>query len=512
MVRHLWLGRWYGSADVNDRDGRVAVRGEARGPAFRALAILALSAFALVATSAPVPTLEGRAIGEVVLGPGESTERELRIHVDPAADAATAGTISLAFQAASGLQVTYTRDATLSFVAASDSVGSFPARNDFPVERCTDGCDLLYRIRIAAGPAVLPGSVTRYEVAVEMRFDYSSRQPDPSYLRLDLDGLATGPVEPIWSILAGVVALVGGIAAGPALDRAVGPRRRRWPAFVLIVVAAGMIAWTLFGSVFFFANLRGLSATRISPNLLIAVFDPWSVILLGALAWGVWRGLRRWTVDGGWLLGVGAVAMAGLGGLWLAWWLTANAVVQPVALAVPFVVLGLTAGVVIGQAWRTDARARHDRWWVALAVLGHGVVIAGFGFLAAGALDDRSNTGNPTSLLALIPAALVALAFRRWLGGRIAWLVLFDVLIAATGLLGVWAWTSLRLGLAGGTPFQIGDVAVAVAVVASLVAMATAFRAIRPSSGLDDDDAAGAGPPEAIDLSPAEPGAARPTT
>ena len=486
--------------------------GEARGPAIRALAILVLGAFALVATTPPLPTLDDRVIGEVVLGPGESTERELRIHVDTAADAATAGTISLAFQAASGLQLTYTRDATLSLVAASDSTGAFPARNDFPVERCAAGCDLVYRIGIATGPAVLPGSVIRYEVGAEMRFDYSSGRLDPSFLRLDLEGRATGPVVPIWSILAGVLALVGGIAAGPALDRALGPRRRRWPAFVLIVFAAGLIAWTLFGSVTFFASLRELSAIRISPTLLIAVVDPWSVILLGTLAWGVWLGLRRWPTDGGWLLGVGAVATVGLGGLWLAWWLTSSAVVQPIALAIPFVVFGLTAGVVIGQAWRTDARAGHDRWWAALAVLSHGVVIAGFGFLANGGLDDRSNTGNPTPLLALIPAALVALAFRRWLGGRNGWLVVFDVLIAATGLFGVWAWTSLRLGLGSGTPFEIGDVAVGIAVVAAFVATATAFRAIGPSSRLDDNDAAGAGPPEAVGVSPTEPGAAQPTT
>jgi drug/metabolite transporter (DMT)-like permease len=173
--------------------------------------------------------------------------------------------------------------------------------------------------------------------------------------------------------------------------------------------------------------------------------------------------------------------------------------------------LGLIAGVVIGQAWRTDARAGHDRWWAALAVLSHGVVIAGFGFLANGGLDDRSNTANPTPLLALIPAALVALAFRRWLGGRIGWLVVFDVLIAATGLFGVWAWTSLRLGLGSGTPFEIGDVAVGIAVVASLVAMATAFRTIRPSQ-TDADTAAGAGPPDEVGVNPGEPDAAQPTT
>lgn len=488
--------------------------GEARGPALRALAILALSAFALVATTPSLPTLEDRVIGEVVLGPGESTERELRIHVDPAADAATTGTISLAFQAASGLQATYTRDATLSLVAASDSAGAFPARNDFPVERCADGCDLVYRIGIATGSAVLPGSVIRYEVGAEMRFDYSTGRLDPSYLRLDLEGRATGPVVPIWSILAGLFALVGGIAAGPALDRALGPRRRRWPAFVLIVVAGGLIAWTLFGSVTFFASLRELSAIRISPTLLIAVVDPWSVVLLGTLAWGVWLGLRRWPTDGGWLLGVGAVATAGLGGLWLAWWLTATAVVQPIVLAIPFVVLGLTAGVVVGQAWRMDARAGHDRWWAALAVLSHGVVIAGFGFLASGALDDRSSwASSPTPLLALIPAALVALAFRRWLGGRTVWLVVFDILIAATGLLGVWVWTSVSLGFSTGpASFEIDDLAVGIAVLASLVAMATSFRAIRPSPVIRDDDGAGAGPPDEVGVSPTEPGAAQPTT
>ena len=51
------------------------------------------------------------------------------------------------------------------------------------------------------------------------------------------------------------------------------------------------------------SGTRPLTCWLSSRSALFLVADPWSVILLGTLAWGIWRGYRRWPVDGGWLLG-----------------------------------------------------------------------------------------------------------------------------------------------------------------------------------------------------------------
>jgi hypothetical protein len=185
------------------------------------------------------------------------------------------------------------------------------------------------------------------------------------------------------------------------------------------------------------------------------------------------------------LLGLSAVATVGLGGLWLAWRLTSETVLQPIFVAAPFVLLGGVGGIVIGQAWRTDRRADHDRWWAALAVLSHGVVIAGFGFLAEQSFYDPF-ANSPTSVLALVPAALVTLAFRRWLSGRQFWLALFDLIIAGTGLLGLWLWSTNFVGFTTvPSRLEIDDVAVFVAVAAALVALVTSFHRMPTAAAVE---------------------------
>ena len=65
-----------------------------------------------------------------------------------------------------------------------------------------------------------------------------------------------------------------------------------------------------------------------------------------------------------------------------------------------------------------------------MAVVAHGILIAGFGFVAAEAISSPFQR-DASGLLCLVPAALVALAFARWLHGGRRWLILFDLLIAA---------------------------------------------------------------------------------
>jgi hypothetical protein len=454
----------------------------APGPTLRALAVLAVSALALIATTPPPPTLQGHVVGSVVLGGGESTQRELRIHVNLAGGHPTSGSITLGFQASNGLLAGSTDDAVLGFAPASDASGAYVPTAVFPVDRCVRGCDLAYNIQISARPKVLPASVIRYEVDVELRYDSGYGSLDGALMQLSLDGESTGPVAPVWSVLAGVLALVLGVAAGPAVDRALGPRRR-WPAVALLAVVV-VLAWTVLDDAVNVITLAATSGGGLSPMLLISLIDPWSTLLLGALAWGLWRGIRREPTDDGWLLGLAAVAAVGLGGLWLAKMVTDSVVVQPVLLALPFVLLGGLGGVVIGQAWRTSERPLNARWWVALAVVSHGIVMAGFGFVALRPLYGPF--ADPTVLLLLVPATLVALAFRRWLRGLRGWLIMFDLLIAAVGVLGLWVWQTSFLGFSTNPHrYEVDDIAVYIAVAAALVAVITSFHAMPRGAGGD---------------------------
>ena len=127
--------------------------------------------------------------------------------------------------------------------------------------------------------------------------------------------------------------------------------------------------------------------------------------------------------------------------------------------------------------------AKQDRWWGALAVLSHGVLIAGFGFIAEQSIYDPFST-TLVSFLALIPAVLVALAFRRWFRGRPRWLILFDIIIAAVGFLGLWGWSSPFISTDPGR-FEIDDVAVYLAVAAAVVALVTSLHTMRAHPGPD---------------------------
>ena len=451
-------------------------------PSIRGLAAIALAAIAVIATSPPPPTLQDHVIGQVVMAGGEAIQRELRIHVGDLEDAPTSGNISVGFQAANGLDAGYTDDATITLLSASDRNGSFAPDYTFPVERCAAGCDLRYVIGITAGPGVLPGSVIRFAIDVRVTYSGGYGPMDPSQMRLELEGRTTAPVVPIWAILAGLVALVGGIALAPGLQRRLGSGRQRWPAVALVALPVGMIGWVVATGAVSLVSYRDRINFGGQPTILLAFANPWSIGLLAVLAWATWRGLRRWPDDGGWSLGLAAVGVVGLGGLWFTWVSTTDVVIQPVLLAVQFVILGGIGGLVIGQAWRGHARA-DDRPWAALAVLGHGIVIAGFAFLAVGSLIDPFSS-SPQSLLLLLPAAVVTIAFVRWLRGGRRWLVLFDLIIAALGLLGAWFLSSDLTFSTAPDRFEIEEAAIAVAIVASLVALVTSFHTMPAGRGV----------------------------
>jgi hypothetical protein len=449
---------------------------EVAGPTPLGLAALLVAGAALLATGAPIPSLSSHMVGEAILAPGETVERELRVHLDPPGGRPTTGHVSVRFQSALGLSTAYSVQATLELTEAHDATGSFDPATDAGA-RCIDGCDLVYRLAIRAGPAVLPASVARYVADVEFRFGNGPSQPDPAWLRTDLDGTTTGVPSPLWAYLAGVIALIAGGAAGPAVARRLGPRWERRSAHALIVVLIAPLVWLFVTRLL--SLLPVLDQVQLgSPLYVLFLVDPWSVGLLGTLAWGVWHGLRRRPADGGWLLGLAAVAAVGLGGLWLGDLVGEAAIVQPIAAALAFAVLGGLGGSIIGDAWRTDARAAHDRGWAAAAILSHGIVIAGFGYLAMDSI--YSPFGNPSALLALVPAAVLAILLRRWFRGGRAVLILVDLIIAGIGVLGAWATAGL-----GGTfgsdasSIELQNVGVTIAVVASVVALISACYPLR---------------------------------
>lgn len=447
-----------------------------RGPSRSALVALALAALAMLATSPAPASLKGQVIGEITLSADEVVDREVRIHVEPAGGlGASEGFVDVSFLASSGLDTSMTDAAAIRLVAAEDARGSFAPGRAIPVDRCQEGCDLRYVVRFSAGPTVLPGSFARYRVDVEFRYRSSFGQGDPALMRVEVDGQASGPVPAIWAVIAGALAVVGGIGLGPAVDARLGRRHRRWPAVALATIAALVVVWTLIGrasAVAAFYRQDALLPLPLGPLGLYAI-EPWSTTLLGVLTFGVVRGLRRWAADGGWTLGLGAVALAGLGGLWLSWAATVSPLIQPIGSIVVAAALGALAGIVIGQAWRTDLRTRHDRWWAAIALNAHGILVAGFGYLAVDSLRGQFSWG-PQGLLLLIPATLVLLALRRWFSGGRRWLVLFDLVIAAIGLLGFVAWPSSSF--IGSPGFAIDDLGVWVATGAALAALVSSLH------------------------------------
>ena len=280
----------------------------------------------------------------------------------------------------------------------------------------------------------------------------------------------------VLSILAGLLALAVGMRTVPRLDRALVGSRRTWPARALMAFAVGLAGWVVLAGVVNVLRPSPYGSIPWSPELVLAIGDPWTIGLMGALRGGsgAGSGAGRRTAGGPWASPRSrrsdSAASSSPGGP------RSRPSSSRSPWRLPFVLLGSVGGVVIGQAWRTDPAVRHDRWWAALAVLGHGVVLAGFGFLAESSLYDPFG-GTPSSLLALIPLALIGLAFHRWLGGGRRWLVLFDLIVAAIGLLGWQSMSSLTFVRSPSDgPLEIGYVAVMLAVVASVVAFVTAFH------------------------------------
>ena len=171
-----------------------------------------------------------------------------------------------------------------------------------PLDDCPSGCDLDYVARFEAGPTVLPGSIARYRVDLVIEYPTSFGTHPASLATIELEHPASGPAPTWWSVLAGVLGLAAGWVLAPRVDGALG-RRRRWPAIALAVVPVGTLV------------VLGLQRVAVvlpyglaTANALFYALEPWSLALLGTLTWGVVRGIRRWDADGGWALGLGAVA------------------------------------------------------------------------------------------------------------------------------------------------------------------------------------------------------------
>ena len=411
-------------------------------------------------------------------------ERTVHVRLDPAAGAPTGGAISLAFQSASGLSSSWTPDVTLTLHQGGAPVASTSGASTYalPVEQCKAGCDLEYQVVVTPVGSVVPGSVVRFEV--DATLDYANSASwyggDTSgLLVVDLQGATTAPPAVTWSVLAAVLAFVVGVLVAGRANRLLGPSRRAWPAMILLALVLLGLGRTILGQLGFLLEPGVLDGLFQQPLNLLWALDPWSIGILSALAFGLYRGIRRWPSDGGWSMALAAVATVGVGGLWLVFVATLVAVVHPIGLAVLFAVPAGLGGLVVGQAWRTDPSSPRDRVWVATAVVAHGIVISGLTFQAAESL--ASPFGDSLSgLVPLIGAVLIALAFFRWLQGQRAFLILFDLLIAGFALLIL----SLGLVLTRAFPaseYRIGaaDVAIAIAASVALVALVTACHRVR---------------------------------
>ena len=155
------------------------------GPSPIALLVLGIAGLVMLATGAPIPTVEAEAIGEVSIGPNEVVERELRIRIQPqAGSGADASSLYVAFIASSGLDTGYTEAATIGVTELPPDGATVASGGTLPLERCRAGCDLLYQVTVRAGPDVLPGSVARYRVDAELQYQSSPAaerwaRPDP---------------------------------------------------------------------------------------------------------------------------------------------------------------------------------------------------------------------------------------------------------------------------------------------------------------------------------------------
>ena len=449
-----------------------------RGPTVPALLVLAVATLALLATEPAPPSLQAYAIGEVLLDGSAPVARALRLHLDPSAGPPVSGSITLKSQSANGLGDAWPLGVSLGLEADGAPVPTNPGGGFIiPVDRCAEGCDLSFRVLVAPSEGVLPGSIARFEA--DARLDYQAPRwfgvGDTGLLTLALQDAAIGPPAVTWVVGTGLLAFVLGVLRAPRVDRRLGAARRHWPAIALAALLVGWLALRLVPNLQYLLDPRTLTEFLNAPQYIPLLFDPWASALLATLAWGLWRGVRRWHGDGGWSLGLAAVATAGLGGLWLVSDETSLPVVQPILFGVVLVVPAALAGLVLGQAWRVDAPWARDRVWAAAAILAHGILIAGFWFLLVQNIADPFGR-PPLGLAFIVPITLVTLAFRRWLHGGRAWLVLFDLVIAAIGVLGLFLGRALtdistdpgRIGLA--------DVGIGIAVGASIVALVTAFH------------------------------------
>ncbi len=338
-----------------DRPCRVrAMRTAAlAGPRRSSLVILLVAAAAMLATSPPIPHLDGHVEGEVALTGGVTETRQVRLHLDPAGGAgATDGSVTVGFVAANGLDDGYGIGTSLSIAREGSPSEGSAVSAPIPVDECVDGCDLDYVVTVTAGPDVLPGSTMRYRVDGLVRYGGGASFRDPALMQLDVDGRAGGPPSALWAVLAGLIGIALGVTLGAQATDSLATARRRWPALALAALPLVILVLTTVTRAIQAAEFLTSGGATVNLSIVGYIVDPWSTALLVTLAWGVIRGIRRRPDDGGWRLGLGAVALVGLGGLWLALVSTDGSVIQPWLYAAGAVAMGLLGGIVIGDAWR----------------------------------------------------------------------------------------------------------------------------------------------------------------
>jgi len=436
-------------------------------PRAAALLLLAVVALAAIATSQAAPAIEDGQTAEVTLDGGTTISRDIRVHLDPAGgESLASGRLSVGLRSAADFGDTGSDLITIALAPADGPTPTNPVYDmrqvEIPVDACRTGCDLTYRAWFSASPAAGSGATIRYSAAARFTYDNYGASPPQRWLEVAIEGGET-PVSPlIWAL----VAALAGIGFGAVIGRRVrsqGTARLLAPLGLTGVLVSGavipLIEW-------------GLDQ-----------FSLFTAALLLSHAAGIVAGMRRWSSDGGWLLGLAGVSTIALCGLWLAWVVGSFAVVHPLELAVTLAGLGLLTGIVVGQAWGARSVVLAGRQlWAVVAVVSQGLLVAGLVFVGIVALVPASpfDSLNVMGLVPLGVAALLGVGVRRWFDGSRGLMLAVNIVLFLIGLLGLVAWVSLRQGFAvpgvAGSIVDPADAVIVIEVIAAGIGIVAATR------------------------------------
>ncbi len=428
--------------------------------------MLGIAALAGIATTASAPTADGYVDGALIISSGSTLTREVRIHLAPVGSGPTSGQLSVRLRSAAGFGPAYSGDIVVT-IAPIDATPGSPHRSyadlEIPVESCSTGCDLAYLVSFTAADSVGPLAMLRYRADVSFQFGYGGSQ-EPAVLVIELVG-TDGATEPFgWLVVlaVGVIGLILGMLA-PSLQRLRG-RTRLIPAFVTIGALA-IVGFLPIGYLVY-----AVIASEVPLHFdEVLVLGPLSISLL-VLPFAMFRGVRRWKTDHGWLLGLATVATITLGGLWFALAVASSGLLEIVRTSVVAAVGGLVLGTLLRQTWLAkDHGLAGLRMWPALAVVSQGLLISGLLAVAVPGLQP----------IPIVAAAVVLVGLVRWFARSPMMMGTLNAVLLVIGVLGTLLFVGVtRSGFLGADASSFVPL-ILIEVGAAAVGLITATRRFR---------------------------------